>query len=441
MLRDVGLLAALLIAAPAAGSSDLTVEIYGPPKFVVNDPTISAGDVAEGCAGGTTGRTLLRFGTKVTNLGPDALVIGDPGCPDCTTNPGAICTNQLFQCAPGSYRVHFRSAAKFELLDPSGADVLVGGKRGYCFNDDACTNGASPVYTSCDAGAVEGLSVDCVDDYEPFLDCQYLDVTDVPNATTRAFRLRVTVDTMDLLPDPNRSNDVTEVAIPGCGDGIVQAGEDCDPGPGKTTPCCDASCHFARSSTVCRAATGPCDVAETCPGTSADCPPDAAAPDGTSCGTGVPPCLVTACRAGACLASRTTGTCLIDGACIDDGAVDPADPCRRCDVSQNADGWSLDTSPDPAGVRCQLGRAAAAVQGLTCAPRVARRFRTPLRRLEHAVDCELAAAKVTPGRARSSLRRAQRLEHALEQHGTACDVQSATAEVNVLAGQLQAMEP
>ena len=92
-----------------------------------------------------------------------------------------------------------------------------------------------------------------------------------------------------------------------CGNGIVEAGEDCDCGGtdncGNNT-CCDATtckfknnavcddsnedccrnCQFASSGTVCRPSTGQCDPQETCSGTNATCPPDISTPDGQSCG-------------------------------------------------------------------------------------------------------------------------------------------------------------
>jgi len=48
-----------------------------------------------------------------------------------------------------------------------------------------------------------------------------------------------------------------------CGDGTTDPGEDCDLGAGNGTPgsCCTASCQFASSATVCRAAAGACDAA------------------------------------------------------------------------------------------------------------------------------------------------------------------------------------
>ena len=104
------------------------------------------------------------------------------------------------------------------------------------------------------------------------------------------------------------NRDVTTITGSECGNGIVEAGEECDCGGESgcgTNPCCDAKtcklttnsvcdpsneeccsaqCQFAPSGQVCRASTGVCDPQETCNGTVASCPPDVATPDGTACG-------------------------------------------------------------------------------------------------------------------------------------------------------------
>ncbi|KAL4762816.1 ADAM family of metalloprotease ADM-A [Aspergillus foveolatus] len=92
-----------------------------------------------------------------------------------------------------------------------------------------------------------------------------------------------------------------------CGNGIVEAGEECDCGDecdgneccnGSTCrfrgdAVCDSSsgdggccrdCQFLSAGTVCRAAVGECDIEETCPGDSGDCPDDETEDDGSSCG-------------------------------------------------------------------------------------------------------------------------------------------------------------
>ena len=95
-----------------------------------------------------------------------------------------------------------------------------------------------------------------------------------------------------------------------CGNGIVEAGEECDCGGVdgcKGNSCCDAQtckftsgsvcdpsnedcctdqCKFASSGTVCRPSTGECDVEETCPGDKAACPDDKYKDNGDSCGSG-----------------------------------------------------------------------------------------------------------------------------------------------------------
>ncbi|KAJ5899686.1 hypothetical protein N7495_004430 [Penicillium taxi] len=93
-----------------------------------------------------------------------------------------------------------------------------------------------------------------------------------------------------------------------CGNGIVESGEDCDCGGEEgcgDNSCCDATtckfknnavcddsndsccseCQYSSSTTVCRASTGDCDIAETCTGTSSACPDDKYKDDGNSCGS------------------------------------------------------------------------------------------------------------------------------------------------------------
>ncbi|KAJ5700166.1 hypothetical protein N7536_003179 [Penicillium majusculum] len=92
-----------------------------------------------------------------------------------------------------------------------------------------------------------------------------------------------------------------------CGNGIVEADEQCDCGGEEScsdNSCCDAKtckfkdsavcddandsccskCQFASADTVCRASTGECDIAETCSGTSSSCPDNKYKDDGASCG-------------------------------------------------------------------------------------------------------------------------------------------------------------
>src|SRR5206468_1914457 len=60
-----------------------------------------------------------------------------------------------------------------------------------------------------------------------------------------------------------------------CPNTVVEPGEQCDDGNLVNGDCCDSSCQFESSSTVCRAAAGVCDLVEHCTGSSAACPADA----------------------------------------------------------------------------------------------------------------------------------------------------------------------
>src|SRR5262249_25686171 len=70
---------------------------------------------------------------------------------------------------------------------------------------------------------------------------------------------------------------------PNWGNGVVNAGEQCDDGNTTDGDCCDHNCHFEAAGTVCRLSTAACDAAETCTGASATCPADALSPSGTVC--------------------------------------------------------------------------------------------------------------------------------------------------------------
>ena len=96
-----------------------------------------------------------------------------------------------------------------------------------------------------------------------------------------------------------------------CGNGIVEAGEECDCGGEDGcagNPCCDANtcqftqgsvcdpnneqcctrnCQLAAQGFVCRPSTGLCDPEEVCTGESPTCPEDSISDDGVDCGGGL----------------------------------------------------------------------------------------------------------------------------------------------------------
>lgn len=130
---------------------------------------------------------------------------------------------------------------------------------------------------------------------------------------------------------------------PACGDGAVDAGEDCDGGI-----CCTASCTFVGAGTECRGSADLCDVAETCTGASASCPADGFAVAGTGCRA----------SSGLCDPAETcTG---LEAGCPAD-VIEPAGTlCRAqgdvCDAEEVCDGVAKTCPADtvlPAGVECR----------------------------------------------------------------------------------------
>lgn len=254
-------LAAPLASAPGRALPDLTVEIDG-TALLENQP-VHPDDVAEGCAGGTSGRRLLRFGLRTWNLGADDLVLGDPDCPDCSTNPGAACANPLYQCSPAHGHAHFEDYALAELLDGTGQVVAVGQKQGFCLLDSFCPQGAT---YNC---SYQGISAGCADVYGMSLPCQYIDLTDVA-LPDGVYTLRVTVDFEDFLDEEDEGNNAASVPVaigevtPGCGNGIVDGAEACDDGNTAGGDCCSADCLLAAADGTACEEPGSCLVGGQC---------------------------------------------------------------------------------------------------------------------------------------------------------------------------------
>ena len=145
--------------------------------------------------------------------------------------------------------------------------------------------------------------------------------------------------------------------------GACDVAETCN-GTALTCP----SDALAPSTTVCRAAAGECDVAETCTGSSASCPADSKKASGTACTDDGNPCTKdqcdgtavtcqhpagnagTVCRAsaGSCdVAETCTGT---STTCPADGFAPTSTVCRaaggECDVAETCSGTSASCPAD-----------------------------------------------------------------------------------------------
>jgi len=195
---------ASFVPITALALPDLTPEI--PDVILIAGENVEQGDVDEGCASNMAGRTLVRFSLVTRNLGPGDLVLGDPGCPICQFDPGAPCTNPLFECSLSHGHVHFKSFAHAELLNQSGTVVAAGRKFGFCILDSECPQ---PKF-GC---SFQGLTAGCADGYHFSLPCQYIDLTDTTGVTPGTYTLRVELDPDDEILEANEDNNAVEAMV------------------------------------------------------------------------------------------------------------------------------------------------------------------------------------------------------------------------------------
>lgn len=208
---------------------DLTVDV----DFVdaqMDERAFAADDCAveEGCVDAPGMRRLLRFNTRTPNLGPGDLHLGPPE------------DNALFELSPCHGHYHFTGYADYRLLDLEGDEVGAGHKQAFCLIDLDCPVGTAGSYR-CDN---QGISAGCADIYSQGLDCQWVDVTDVP---TGQYRLMIEINGERRIAEADYGNNRIEVPV-----------------------------------VVCRPDVGDCDSFSSCPGGCSDPDP--------GCCTGANPC-------------------------------------------------------------------------------------------------------------------------------------------------------
>ena len=197
-------------ANPGPGGIDVPVS-NGPtqplPDLTVNVPMLEASleidtvntasyacAVQEGCFGGTGIRQVLRFSVGVPNIGEADAYIGDP-----SDNPEDF---EYSNCSTHNH-YHFLGFANYEMSGPGGA--AFGHKQAFCLMDldDYGEPGPNP-QENFDCSPLQGISVGWQDIYGSYLDCQWVDITDLPDGD---YELTVTVNAENKIaesgPGPN----------------------------------------------------------------------------------------------------------------------------------------------------------------------------------------------------------------------------------------------
>ncbi|MBL0034348.1 MAG: hypothetical protein IPP26_01030 [Flavobacteriales bacterium] len=129
--------------------------------------TIATTDVCavqEGCVKGFGQRYVIRFNTRINNIGETDYYIGSP-----SSQPQMFSTNNCHGHA------HYSGYADYLLFDQNSNPIPVGFKNGYCVIDVGCFGGTS--HYGC---SNMGISKDCYDLYGSGTTCNWIDITDVP---------------------------------------------------------------------------------------------------------------------------------------------------------------------------------------------------------------------------------------------------------------------
>ena len=111
-------------------------------------------------------RTLLRFSINVLNFGNADFT---PFVPRSDWEWHS-CHNHFHS---------FENFAQYDILDTNGKEVAEGHKASFCLEDVNCALGGAKRY-SCEQHN-QGISVNCYDSYAYDIDCQWIDITDVPH--------------------------------------------------------------------------------------------------------------------------------------------------------------------------------------------------------------------------------------------------------------------
>ena len=139
--------------------------------------------VNEGCLAGYGTRELLRFDTRIENVGDVDFYIGTP-----PSSPSQA--DEQWEWDDCHNHWHYESYAEYVAYTEAGTAIPIGFKNGFCVMDLDCSmNGGNAKYNC----GNQGITAQCGDIYAAYLDCQWFDITDLP-AGQYTFAMKVNWD-------------------------------------------------------------------------------------------------------------------------------------------------------------------------------------------------------------------------------------------------------
>ncbi|MEL6922897.1 MAG: lysyl oxidase family protein, partial [Bacteroidota bacterium] len=169
------------------GAPDLMVSEVVLQQSIYLDTIFNESDncaIEEGCLRGYGRRDILRFSTLIRNVGQQDYYVGK-----LSDNLGQFNDDNCHQHS------HYENYAEYLIFDAFGNALPIGFKNGFCVTDLLCDPGIDKKYSCANMGITAG----CQDIYLASLDCQWVDITDLPDgAYTLAIRVNWT-EAPDLL--------------------------------------------------------------------------------------------------------------------------------------------------------------------------------------------------------------------------------------------------
>jgi hypothetical protein len=153
--------------------------------------------IVESCVDDVGNRRLLNFSTTTPNDGNTDLVMGRP-----EDRP------ELYTFGECHDHFHFDQYASYRLLTPDGEVAATGHKQAFCLMDlEPRSDDAPAPRFDCDD---QGISAGWADTYGRHLDCQWVDITGVPEGD---YVLEVSVNFARIIPEMSYTNNIARVPV------------------------------------------------------------------------------------------------------------------------------------------------------------------------------------------------------------------------------------
>jgi hypothetical protein len=156
-------------------------------------------EVAQGCVAQAGSRRIMRFETRIDNLGPGHLQLGAPYQPEASAFAITTCFGGPIQFLEG--------LVSYELRDSTNA-VVAGHDNGVCVEDTEMVDETARAATfTC---GNQGISAGHRDVFQAGFPCQFVDVTDLAPGE---YTLGITLDANGYLAESNTENNTVDVTV------------------------------------------------------------------------------------------------------------------------------------------------------------------------------------------------------------------------------------